>query len=66
MSQDSHFHIQDDWKAIVQKSLENLQFGSVEITVHNGGVVQIERMERTRIESGRFHKRGESRTANGH
>lgn len=35
----------------VQNALRGLRFGSVEITVHNGQVVQIERKEKFRLQS---------------
>jgi hypothetical protein len=34
----------------VQNALRDLRFGSVEITVHNGQVVQIERKEKIRLQ----------------
>ena len=34
----------------IQTALHGLKFGSVEITVHNGQVVQIERKERIRLQ----------------
>ena len=33
----------------IQAALQGLKFGSVEITVHNGQVVQIERKEKFRL-----------------
>jgi hypothetical protein len=35
----------------VQTALHNLRFGAVEITVHNGQVVQIERKEKFRLQA---------------
>lgn len=35
----------------IQAALQGLKFGSVEITVHNGQVVQIERKEKFRLNS---------------
>jgi hypothetical protein len=37
--------------AAVAEALKNLQFGAVEITLHNGQVVQIERKEKFRFQS---------------
>ena len=37
--------------AVIKQALENLKFGSVEITVHDGKVVQIERKEKVRLNS---------------
>ncbi|VXC04570.1 conserved hypothetical protein [Pseudomonas sp. 8Z] len=34
----------------IQTALQGLKFGSVEITVHNGQVVQIERKEKIRLQ----------------
>ena len=34
----------------IQTALRNLRFGAVEITVHNGQVVQIERKEKFRLQ----------------
>lgn len=34
----------------IQNALHGLKFGSVEITVHNGQVVQIERKEKFRLQ----------------
>ena len=34
----------------IQAALHGLRFGSVEITVHNGQVVQIERKEKFRLQ----------------
>ena len=34
----------------IQAALQGLKFGSVEITVHNGQVVQIERKEKIRLQ----------------
>lgn len=35
----------------IRSALNGLKFGSVEITVHNGQVVQIERKEKFRLQS---------------
>ena len=35
----------------IQAALQGLKFGSVEITVHNGQVVQIERKEKFRLQA---------------
>ncbi|MHB0766181.1 sulfur starvation response protein OscA [Stutzerimonas sp. NM35] len=43
---------QDDASILreIQAALHGLKFGSVEITVHNGHVVQIERKEKFRLQ----------------
>jgi hypothetical protein len=38
-----------DWLEIVRKNVMNLRFGSVQITVHDGRVTQIESIEKTRF-----------------
>lgn len=35
----------------IHSALKNLRFGAVEITVHNGQVVQIERKEKFRLQA---------------
>lgn len=39
----------DDWLAIVCEKVARLNFGSVQITVHDGRVTQVESVERTRF-----------------
>jgi hypothetical protein len=39
-----------DWLPIVQKQVTSLRFGVVQITVHDGRVVQVETTERLRFE----------------
>ncbi len=41
---------QNDFSLMVMRALRGLRFGSVEIVVHDGRVVQIERRERVRLE----------------
>ncbi|AQZ94616.1 DUF2292 domain-containing protein [Halopseudomonas phragmitis] len=43
----------DDQRVIaaIAEALKNIQFGAVEITLHNGQVVQIERKEKFRFQS---------------
>ncbi len=38
-----------DWLEIVRKNVKNLRFGSVQITVHDGRVTQVESIEKTRF-----------------
>jgi hypothetical protein len=40
---------QTDWLEIVRKNVANLRFGSVQITVHDGRVTQVESIEKTRF-----------------
>ena len=38
-----------DWLEVVRKNVANLRFGSVQITVHDGRVTQVESIEKTRF-----------------
>jgi len=40
-----------DWLTIVREKVETLRYGVVQIVIHDSQVTQIERTERTRIES---------------
>ena len=40
-----------NWLPVVQKTVESLDFGVVQIVVHSSKVVQIERTEKMRFES---------------
>jgi hypothetical protein len=42
-----------EWLEIVRKNVANLRFGSVQITVHDGRVTQVESIEKTRFVSPR-------------
>ena len=42
-----------DWLELVREKVESLRFGVVQITVHDSRVTQVERTEKTRIESPR-------------
>jgi hypothetical protein len=39
------------WLSLVREKVENLRYGVVQIVVHDSRVTQIERTERTRLES---------------
>ena len=41
----------------IQAALRNLRFGAIEITVHNGQVVQIERKEKFRLQTSSLDSR---------
>lgn len=43
----------DDQKvlAVIAEALKSIQFGTVEITLHNGQVVQVERREKIRFQA---------------
>lgn len=38
-----------DWLEVVRRNVANLRFGSVQITVHEGRVTQVESVEKTRF-----------------
>jgi hypothetical protein len=40
-----------EWLSIVREKVETLRYGVVQIVIHDSKVTQIERTERTRIES---------------
>ena len=42
-----------DWLEVVRKNVANLRFGSVQITVHDGRVTQVESIEKTRFVAAR-------------
>ncbi len=39
-----------EWLQVVRAQVESLKFGTVQITVHESTVVQIERVEKTRLD----------------
>lgn len=41
-----------DWLLLVKQAVQGLQFGVVQIVVHNAKVVQIETTEKVRIDPG--------------
>ncbi len=43
-------HASPAWLEVVQRNVESLRFGVVQIIVHDGRVVQIERTEKTRLD----------------
>lgn len=42
-----------DWLEVVRLNVANLRFGSVQITVHDGRVTQVESIEKTRFVAAR-------------
>jgi hypothetical protein len=38
-----------DWLEVVKRQVGNLRYGSVQITVHDGKVTQVESIEKTRF-----------------
>jgi hypothetical protein len=51
--QEQHADEQDDISILreIARALQGLRFGSVEITVHNSQIVQIERKEKIRLQA---------------
>ena len=39
-----------EWLAVIRSQVESLKFGTVQITVHDSKVIQIERNEKTRLD----------------
>ena len=48
--------VRDEWIDVVTRKVEALRFGSVQITVHDGRVTQLESLERTRFSQNREAK----------
>jgi hypothetical protein len=48
---DNKSAILPEWVRLVQESVGSLQFGLVQIVVHNSKVVQIEKTEKVRLDS---------------
>lgn len=40
-----------EWEAIVRRQVDAMQYGVVQIVVHEGGVVQVEKTEKFRLQS---------------
>jgi hypothetical protein len=57
MSPNSHEPAQaeptPEWLEVVRRNVGSLRYGSIQITVHDGRVTQIESVERTRFTTGR-------------
>ena len=41
-----------DWVALLRLHVESLRFGTVQLVIHDGRVIQIERTEKLRLPSG--------------
>jgi len=46
-----------NWTEVVQKQVSSLRFGAVQITMHDGRVVQVETTERLRFDQPRSKSR---------
>jgi hypothetical protein len=44
-------HNSPEWLSIVQEKVESLRYGVVQIVIHDSKVTQIERTEKTRIDT---------------
>lgn len=44
--------LDDDWLDRIKQSLNGMEYGSVQIIIHDGRIVQIEKTERKRFEAG--------------
>lgn len=42
--------VMPEWLQVVRTQVESLRFGTVQITVHDSKVVQIDRVEKTRLD----------------
>ena len=47
-----------DWLELVRQKVESLRFGVVQIVVHDSKVTQIERTEKTRLQSEKDDREG--------
>jgi hypothetical protein len=47
-----------DWLEIVRQNVQSLRFGVVQIVVHDSRVTQIERTEKTRLQSEKDDREG--------
>ena len=47
-----------DWLEVVRQKAANLRFGSIQITVHEGRVTQVESIEKTRFVAARDERGG--------
>ncbi|HZZ20370.1 MAG TPA: YezD family protein [Opitutaceae bacterium] len=47
----AHDDAEPEWLALVRSQVRSLRFGVVQLIVHDGRVTQIERTEKTRLES---------------
>ena len=50
---------QPDWIALVREKVEGLRYGVVQLVVHDGRVIQIERTEKTRLSGARESRASE-------
>lgn len=55
-------NLDDQWMERIKSNLEGMEFGAVQIVVHEGRIVQIERTEKNRYEaeSGVIHRKRSS------
>ncbi|HTV47716.1 MAG TPA: YezD family protein [Phycisphaerae bacterium] len=48
---------EQDWQSIVRQQVDAIRFGIVQIVVHEGRVVQVERTEKIRLQTGGIEPR---------
>jgi hypothetical protein len=58
---DATSDMENPWIDVVVSKVQALRFGSVQITVHDGRVTQIESLEKTRFVSGKENPRDDFR-----
>jgi hypothetical protein len=49
ITQSSSITEEQEWLEVVRKKVAKLRFGSLQITVHDGRVTQVESLEKTRF-----------------
>lgn len=53
-------NVNDRWNQLVTEAVSSTRYGQIVITVHDGRVVQIDRTEKTRLESEKREPRRET------
>lgn len=54
--------VDEVWLARIRELLDDMEFGSLHIVVHEGQIVQMERTERKRFENSAAHSRSSGET----
>ena len=58
-------HTSEPWVEIIRRKVGTMRFGSVQLTIHDGRVTQVESTEKTRLPAEQDDAR-DSRTKNSH
>jgi hypothetical protein len=58
-------HTSEPWVEIIRSRVGTMRFGSVQLTIHDGRVTQVEATEKVRLQAGQDDAR-DSRTNNSH